>query len=281
MASLTDLRRGSSVIVRTLVMVALALVCLLPIYWMLVTGTVPTSELYRRKPLLFPNLDGFGAFVDVFRTSQMGRWLWNSFVIAFGTTALTLLIGVRAGYAMSRFRFRGRGVAGAALFVTQMLPEALLVVPIYALFSTVGLINKLEGLVLVNFAFVLPIVVWLVKSAVDGVPKELEEAAAVDGCPPAALHKLIVTPIIRPSIAAGAVLAFFSAWNEYLFAVTFSSSDRTTPASVGLASFIGEYQTQMNMVMAGSLMYALPAIAFFVILQRHVVSGLATGAVKG
>lgn len=259
----------------------LCVVCVFPVYWMFVTATLPTAELFRRTPQLWPDLGGLGVFGDLLSGTPMARWLLNSTLIALGTTVVSVALGVTCGYALSRVRFRGRGALGFALFVTQMLPEALLVIPLYAVFATLGLLNDLGGLVIVNAAFVLPIVAWMIKGAVDAVPFEIEEAARVDGCPRLAVLRFVVLPVMAPSVAAGAVLAFFAAWNEYLFAATFATDPSVQPTSVGLTTFIGEYSTPINVIMAGSLLYALPAVAFFMVLQRHVVSGLGAGAVKG
>lgn len=259
----------------------LCALCVFPVYWMFVTATLPTAQLFDRTPRLLPDLGNLSVFAYLLTNTPMAVWLLNSTLIALGTTIVSVSLGVTCGYAISRIRFRGRGVLGFALFVTQMLPEALLIVPLYAVFATVGLLNDLGGLVIVNAAFVLPIVAWMIKTAVDSVPAEIEESARVDGCPRLAILRFVVLPVIKPSVAAGAVLAFFAAWNEYLFAATFATDDAVKPTSVGLASFIGQYSTPMNVIMAGSLLYALPAIVFFILLQRHVVSGLGAGAVKG
>ncbi|WP_433502792.1 carbohydrate ABC transporter permease [Pseudonocardia halophobica] len=259
----------------------LCVLCVFPVYWMFVTATLPTARLFDRTPVFWPDLGNLSVFVDVVTQTPMAAWLLNSTLIAVGTTIVSVAFGVTCGYALSRIRFRGRGVLGFTLFVTQMLPEALLVVPLYAVFAAVGLLNDLGGLVIVNAAFVLPIVAWMIKGAVDAVPAEIEEAARVDGCPRLAVLRFVVLPVIKPSVAAAAVLAFFAAWNEYLFAATFATDDAVKPTSVGLTTFIGEYSTPINVVMAGSLLYALPAVVFFMLLQRHVVSGLGAGAVKG
>ncbi|MCE3551394.1 carbohydrate ABC transporter permease [Pseudonocardia sp. RS11V-5] len=273
--------RLASRLAKSVGILALCVVCVFPVYWMLVTATLPTADLFDRTPELLPRPGDLAVFGDLVSGTPMLRWLANSTIIALGTTVISVAFGVTCGYALSRTRFHGRGVLGFALFVTQMLPEALLVVPLYAVFAALGLLNDLGGLVIVNAAFVVPIIAWMIKGAVDGVPAEIEEAARVDGCPRLATLRFVVLPVIKPSVAAAAVLAFFSAWNEYLFAATFATADAVKPTSVGLTTFIGEFATPMNVVMAGSLLYALPAVVFFMLLQRHVVSGLGAGAVKG
>jgi multiple sugar transport system permease protein len=253
-----------------------------PVYWLFTTATHTTAELFGGHVQLLPDL---GRFFTSFKGAASGvpmlRWLTNSAVVAFGTTLLSLVIAILAAYALSRYRFRGKGVFGFALFATQMLPEALLVVPLYSIFLTFGLLDKLTGLVLSDTAFAMPVAVWILKSAMDGVPLEIEEAARVDGCPRYAMLTQIVLPLIAPSIAAAAVITFFDGWNEYLFANTFITDEHKWPASKGLASFIGEFVTPLNHVMAAALIFTLPAIIFFLFVQRRIVNGLTAGSVKG
>jgi multiple sugar transport system permease protein len=273
--NLGSVMRGLGVIV----LVALAG---FPVYWLFTTATHTTAELFGGHVRLLPDL---GRFFTSFKSAASGvpmlRWLTNSAVVAFGTTLLSLAIAILAAYALSRYRFRGKGVFGFALFATQMLPEALLVVPLYSLFLTFGLLDKLTGLVLSDTAFAMPVAVWILKSAMDGVPLEIEESARVDGCPRYAMLPQIVLPLIAPSIAAAAVITFFDGWNEYLFANTFITDEQKWPASKGLASFVGEFVTPLNHVMAAALMFTLPAIVFFLFVQRRIVSGLTAGSVKG
>lgn len=263
---------------------ALALLVLFagfPLYWMLNTALSPPAELYGANgQSWWVHLERIGHM-----TSAVGdgliRWITNSAVIAFGTTFLSLCMAVLAAYALSRFRFHGKGPMGFLLFITQMLPEALLIVPFFALFSALGLLNELGGLVLVNTAFAMPVAVWILKGAIDSVPLEIEEAARVDGCPRFGVLAMIVFPLIVPSLAAAAVIAFFEGWSEFLFANTFISDQDLWPASVGLSSFIGQFTTSLDTVMAAALLFSLPAIIFFLVVQRRLVSGLTTGSVKG
>ena len=256
-------------------------IALFPLYWMVNTSVLPTSAMFQQVPRLIPHLDTQGGYSDLLSSLPIVKWLSNSLVIAVGTTVLSLLIALFAAYALSRYRFRGKGALGFTLFATQMLPEALLLVPLYILFLGLGLLDNLAGLVLVNVTFVMPIAVWLLKGAIDSVPLEIEEAARVDGCSRLTIQISIVWPLILPSIAAAAVLVFFHAWNEYLIANTFILSQTNQPASVGLASLIGELTTPLNTVMSAALVYTLPALVFFLLVQRHIVSGLTSGSVKG
>lgn len=254
---------------------------LFPVYWMLVTSLTADRDLASFPPRLLPDLSLIGVYLEVLINSEILVWLGNSGVISIGTSICTIVLAFFAAYALSRYRFRGQSAFGFSLFATQMLPEALLVVPFYALFISLGLLNNLGGLVLAHTAFVMPVVVWLFKSAIDGIPVEVEESARIDGASSFSIITLVVAPLLTPTIAAGAIIAFFYGWDEYLFARTFITTEEARPASVGLAGFIGEYFIPINQVMAASAIYTLPAVLFFVLLQRYVVSGLVAGSVKG
>ncbi|MEU7695398.1 carbohydrate ABC transporter permease [Microbispora hainanensis] len=256
-------------------------VAVFPLYWMIVTALSSNSDLFAAKARLVPDFSHFGVFIDALAEGKALGWLRNSLVIAVGTTVLSIGLGIPLGYALSRFSFWGKAVVTVLLLFTQMLPEALMVVPLFSLFRRFGLLDSLGGLILVNSAFVLPIVALILKGAIDGIPRALEESARVDGARPLTVLTRINVPLIAPSIAATAVIAFFHAWNEYVFAVTFIFTPGKQPASVGIANFIGELGTPIQTVMAVAFMFTLPAVVFYLFAQRHVVAGMTAGAVKG
>ncbi|MEZ0490818.1 carbohydrate ABC transporter permease [Kineococcus sp. TBRC 1896] len=265
-----------------LVLVAVLVVAAgFPVYWMATTALSPSADLFSGTQSLWPQVQNTGGLIGSIGDIPILRWIGNSVFIAVGTTVLSLLLGAIGGYALSRYRFRGKGLVNFLLFMTQVLPEALLVVPLYAMFISLGLLNSMWGIVLANVGFALPVSTFILKSAMDSVPKELEESATVDGCPRFGSLTMIVLPLIAPSIAAAAVIAFFAGWNEFLFASTFLSDQSKWPISVGLASFIGQYDTPLASVMGSALVFSVPAVVFFLLVQRKIVSGLTAGAVKG
>ncbi|MFJ4254432.1 carbohydrate ABC transporter permease [Microbacterium sp. NPDC090003] len=259
----------------------LVVFCGFPVYWMLSTSLGTESSLYGGSQPLVPEVQNIGQWGGFLADIPIFRWLGNSFVIAAGTTVLSLVLATMAAYALSRYRFHGRGVAGFIFFSTQMLPEALIIVPLYAIFAGAGLLNSHWGLVLADTAFVMPVAMFIIKSGIDKIPYEIEESARIDGCSRLRILTTIVLPLIMPSIAAASVIAFFDGWNEFMFANTFISSSDLWPASVGLSSFLGQFYTPMNVVMFCALLFALPAIIFFLWAQRGIVSGLTAGSVKG
>lgn len=265
-------------IIAVLVVLGLAV---FPLYWMFVTALTPDAQLYGGGTSLLPDFGRLGVFGDVFADGQVVGWLFNSLIVAAGTTVLSVGLGIPLGYALSRFSFRGKLAVGLALLFTQMLPEALLVVPLFSIFRRFDLLNSLQGLILADTAFALPVVALILKGAIDGVPRELDEAVRVDGGRPFTVLSRVILPLIAPAVAASAVIAFFSAWNEYVFAVTFVFDKGLQPASVGVAGFIGEQDTSIQSIMAVALVFTLPAVAFYLFAQRYVVSGMTAGAVKG
>ena len=252
-----------------------------PIYWMAVTALSLNSELYSTGQVPWPQLSNLPVMIADLSQLPLLRWLVNTGIVAVGTTVLSLVLGALGGYALSRFRFQGKGIAGFLMFMTQVVPEALILVPLYAMFITLGLLNSLFGLVLANVGFSLPVAVFIIKGAIDAVPYEIEESAIVDNCPRISVLTMIILPTIAPSLAAAAVISFFAGWNEYLFAATFLMDTSLWPASVGLASFIGQYETPLSAVMSAALIFSIPAIAFFLLIQNKIVAGITAGAVKG
>ncbi|MDJ0376989.1 carbohydrate ABC transporter permease [Cryobacterium sp. PH31-L1] len=275
-------RRNLSIGVRTLLALALVILAGFPVFWMINTAMTPVGDLYANNQRIVPD---FSRTLNIFQVlvsdSPFLRWLGNSALVAGGTTMLSLLLACLAAYALSRYKFVGKGLMTFGFFATQMLPEALLIVPLYSMFMTLGLLNELYGLVLVNTAFAMPVAVFLLKSAMDTVPYEIEESARVDGCNALTILQVMFIPLIAPSLAAAAVITFFDGWNEYLFATTFIHDTANWVASTGLASFIGEFTTPLDMVFSGAIVFTIPAAIFFLLMQRKIVAGLTAGSVKG
>jgi multiple sugar transport system permease protein len=266
---------------RIVFVILMLLVAGFPFYWMFVTSLTPSSQLFASIPQFWPSWGEVGVYREAFVKIPVTTWLMNSLIVAAGTTVLSIALALYPAYALSRFEFTGKGVMGLSLFATQMLPEAMLVVPLYALFGQLQLLNTLTALVLANTAFTVPIVVWILKGAIDGVPEEIEEAACIDGCTQMEIVWRIILPLIAPTLAATAVIAFFHGWNEYVFAQTLVSSESLRTASVGLAGFVGELSTPIHTVMSIAVIYTLPAVVFYLFVQKYVVGGMTAGGVKG
>lgn len=275
------MRTPASHALRMALIMVLLSAALFPIYWMVVTSLTSSANLFADRPQMLPDpAQGFN-YAETFAKTGVLLWLKNSAIVAVGTMVLSILLAILPAYALSRFKFHGKGLLGFVLFATQMLPEAMLVVPLYAIFAKLLLLDTLGGLILANAAFTVPVITWILKGAIDGVPLEIEEAARIDGCSRLDIVLGIVLPVVAPTLAAASVIAFFHGWNEYVFAQTLILSQELRTASVGLASFVGELSTPIHTVMAIGVMYTLPAVAFYLMVQRYVVAGMTAGSVKG
>lgn len=267
-------RRGAATL-----LIALAL--LFPFYWMVITALQGEAAVMAFPPRLWPQEINLPAFFGVFSATKVGRWLLNTTVVAGAATLVVVPVAALTAYALSRFRNRAVSVTAVLIVVTQMMPPVLLLVPYFILFRELGLLNGLLGLVLANIAWTLPVSAWLMKSAFDSVPHELEEAAMIDGCGRFGAIIRIAVPLAAPGIAAAAVFAFISAWDEYFFARTLISNSDHWLVSVGLGSFTGDYSTSWQHVMAVATISTLPPAILFIMVQRAFIANLAQGGVKG
>jgi multiple sugar transport system permease protein len=251
-----------------------------PIYWMFNTSLAPQDQLYVYPPrIIHPNAT-LGAYTKIFAERPIARWMLNSLVVVVLTGTFSLAISVLAGYSLSRFRVRGSGSLGYVLLASRMLPTTLLVIPLFVFMSQARLINTLWSVVLANVTFIMPFATWMLKGYFDSIPRELEEAAYIDGTSRMGALWRITLPLAAPGVAATALYSAILAWDEYLFARTFLNTTSVWTISVGLGSFRGEYITYWNEVMAASLVGTLPIIVIFLLLERQLVGGLTAGAVK-
>ena len=261
--------------------IGVALLTVFPIYWMLVSTVQPSKYSMHYPPPLFPQEIAFGEFANLFENHPIARWLRNSFLIATMSMLLCTALTVPGAYALSRLRWRGRSWFGLFLLVTQMLPEILIIIPLYIIYRRLDALDSLPALALVDTAFALPICIWILKGVFDTIPSEVLDAAVVDGCNELSAIWRIVLPLSAPGLVAVATVAFFSAWNEFLFAVIMISSAELLPASVGLNTLKATAFTPVEQYMAAGLIFSILPVFFYLIMQRYIIAGLTAGAVKG
>lgn len=257
-----------------------AAVILVPVLWMISAGLRPIKEILSYPPALLPKMLTFRYFARIFATPTYRHYFVNSTVLAVATLVVALALGALAAYGFSRYRFPGSKAVLTGILALLMLPRVTLIVPYFRLAHLAGLYDTLPGLIAVNTAFVLPMSTWLLKGYFDSLPEELEEAAMVDGCVRWQALWKIVLPLAVPGLIGVGTFAFVGSWNEYLLAVVLTETPRAQTLTVGLAAFFGEYVRDWNGIMALSTIATLPLVAIFVFLQRWVVHGLSSGAIK-
>jgi len=259
----------------------IGLFSLFPTAWMLTTALKRPDETFT-SPLRWidfsPTLDNFARMWTI---QPFARYFLNSAIVSVSTTAVAVVVAILAGYGFSRFRFRGDRLCMFLILITQLFPGVLLIIPYFMVASAWGLFNTYAGLILAYVSFALPFCVWMLKGFFDSIPRELDEAALVDGCSRFRAFLRVVLPGAAPGIGATALFSFFLAWTEFLFALCLTSSQSMFPVTVGIASNIGQYRILWNELMASALMSSLPAIVVFLALERHFVAVLTSGAVKG
>ena len=267
--------------------VLVALVTLFPIFWMISTAFKPSQEIYSLTPHLLPAHPTLGNFSAVMsgQASGIGSvWLFfrNSLLVTLSTVVLASLISLLASIAVARFRFRFRASYLIMLLVVQMIPGQALIIALFLDFNRLNLLQSLPGLVLVYAAQALPVSIWMLRNFVATVPRELEEAAAVDGAGSLRIFWRILFPLVAPGLIATSIFSFITAYNEFIVALTFlgqAHSDYTLPIYV--TYFFTRGGAQWGPIMAASTLYTIPVVVFFLIVQRRMTSGLVAGAVKG
>jgi multiple sugar transport system permease protein len=277
-------RRGLSWAGRPAIYVAVAVwitATVGPYLIMLLTSLTPQSQLVAAGSSMLPKHPTLAAYGELFAKTPFPQYLANSVVTALFTVAFSLLIAMTAAISLSRFRFRGRSAVLTSLLVAQLFPAVLLVIPLEVELRTMGLLDSHWGLVLVYSTFATPFATFLLKSFLDGLPRELDEAATIDGCSPLQMIWHILLPLMRPGLTASGTYIFIFAWNEFLYALTFTQTTAAQTIPVGLSMFIGEYQIRWDLLTAGGVLAALPVLIGFMLVQKQLVSGLTAGAVKG
>jgi multiple sugar transport system permease protein len=266
---------------RAIAMIAAAVWCVAPFGWQLLTSLKPLGELYQVPPTLWPFAPSTDAYTQVFSARPFHRYLFNSVVVAGATTAIVLLLGGLAGYALARLRFPGRRAIRWAILMVAMFPPIGLVSPLFALFDRLGLLDTYAALILPYTVFSLPLGTWILASYFAQLPREIEEAALVDGCSRAQALWKILLPLAGPGLATAGILVFIYAWNEFLFALAFTSSDAARTVPVAIALFPGLHEFPWGEIAAASILVTAPVILLVAILQRRIVHGLTVGAVTG
>lgn len=249
---------------------------LIPFYWMLVFAFRP-----RGSSSLLPWPITFDNFATVWNDLSFALFFRNSLMVGVASLVMTTVVALAGGYALARYDFRGRKLFMIGMLCTQFIPGAMMLIPLFEIFRTLGLVNSLWSLVIAETVFQLPLSLILISGFIGNVPVELEQAAWVDGCGRLRGFFAVVLPLLRPALVAVGSFAFIHSWNNFLFALMFVNEQEKFTVPVGLAYTLGEFSVDFGALAAGGVVAAVPVVLVFAVIQRYLVQGLSAGAVKG
>ncbi|GAA2789500.1 carbohydrate ABC transporter permease [Crossiella cryophila] len=252
-----------------------------PTYWMINSSLRPSNANLTTEYDLFPTSITFDNFVTAVTRPGFTNFLTNSLIVAVGAMLCAVAAGILAAIPLCRLRFRGRRGFVLLVLIAQLAPLEALLIPMYLLMRDVGLLNMLPALLLVNVATTLPFTIWTLRGFVNGIPVDLEEAAMVDGCSRWGAFRRVTLPLLGPALVSTSVFSFITAWNEFLFALVLMRDQSNQTLPVWLSTFSTVFGTDWGGTMAASVVFALPVLIYFLIVQRNLVAGNTAGAVKG
>jgi len=248
---------------------------------MVSTAFKTTEETYTSPPLWIPHHPTIKNFLYIVKRGAFLTYFRNSVIVAVSTTVISIILSSLAGYSFSRFKFFGGHSLLLLFLITQMFPSALLIIHLFQIIKFLKLLNTLYALILSHVTFSLPLCTWLMKGFFDQIPRELEEAAMIDGCSRISAMIRVIFPLAFPGIIAASIFSYIGSWDEFVFALTFTSSDEVRTLPIGLQRFIGSYEIYWNHLGAASVLTTIPVIILFLFIQKYMVKGLTAGSVKG
>jgi N,N'-diacetylchitobiose transport system permease protein len=256
-----------------------------PVYWMVTTAFKSSEQIFTTDFIPFPTDPTLDHVKRVFTEGVAGHSIWryllNSSIVALGTVLIGAVFSLLAATAVARFRFRGRASFLVLLLIVQMVPGEALLIPLFIMVRRAGLYDQLFGLIVVNIAMTLPFAIWMLRTFVAAVPRELEEAAWIDGASRFTTFWRVLFPLVAPGLVATSIFSFITAWNEFVFALTLINDQGSYTMPVALRYFVSQRSVDWGGIMAASTLMTIPVLAFFLLVQRRMVSGLVAGAVKG
>ncbi|MFE7513999.1 sugar ABC transporter permease [Streptomyces sp. NPDC057540] len=261
-----------------LTLIAASVIAVFPVLWVLLTSLKPakfatTTDFFKETT--------FENYTNLLNDTPFLTWFGNSLLVAGLTTVVGVFISATTGYAVSRFRFPGKRGLMWTLLITQMFPVAVLIVPIYNIMASMGLLNQPAGLVITYLTIAVPFCAWMMKGFFDTIPREIDESGYVDGLTPFGTFWRLILPLAKPGIAVTAFYSFITAWGEVAYASAFMVGDENLTLAGGLQKFVNQYGAQWGPMAAASVLIAVPAAVVFLFAQRHLVTGMSAGAVKG
>jgi ABC-type glycerol-3-phosphate transport system permease component len=270
------LRRAPLYVAVTIICV----VCLFPFAWMLLTSVKPNSDIFTATPKFFTTDPDWSRYSSLWAT-EFPRNFLNSLIAAVGTTVVGIAIAATAGYALARFRIPMRRYLLVVVLMVQMIPQVVLVIPLFIMIRSAHLLNNYAGLILCYLPLTISLGIWMMRSFFMSIPAEMEEAALTDGASRLGAFFRIALPLAWPGLSASAIYAFITSWNELMFALTIMQNSSMQTLPVALNQYFATYYNNWGGVMAASVIFSAPVIAFFLLVQRRLVQGMVVGAIKG
>ena len=262
------------------VLLTMTFLIIVPVLWIISTSLKSEDAIWDTPIEIIPSEPTLHNFKNLWSTHPFLQYLENSLIVVCSSTLISVAISTFAGYGISRFKFRGRGMYMSFLLATQLFPSIMLLIPYYKIFMTLGLIDNITALVITYVSFTIPFCTWMMRGYFAGISKDLDQAASIDGAGRIRVFTSVILPIAWPGVAATAIYAFIAGWNEYLFAMAFINTDTHKTVSLGIGQLIGEYRILWGELMAGALYALIPMAVIFIFFNRYLVSGLSAGAVK-
>ena len=268
-------------ILKIIGLVLILFIALFPLFWMFITSGKSMTELLKIPVTLWPEKFSFASYYEVWIRKPFPKYIINSLKISIVATVLGMLVSSMAAYGFAKFRFPFKRVILMFVLVAQMFPSTSIIIPLFSTYRSYGLYDTHVGLMLLYTTISLAFSIWMMYGYFRGVPKELEEAARIDGCGPFKIFTNVILPISKPGIAAVGVYSFMCAWNEYLYSLILLTSEDRYTISIGLSRFITEFGTYWNQMGAASIIVTIPTLLIFLLLGKNLIEGLTAGAVKG
>ena len=272
-----SIRAGANAVI----VAAIAVVILFPLYWLFATSVKPSDEIFAAPPTLFPHSWSWDHYRSVFRTSEIPTYFYNSILITAVSVAVILAVASFAAYSMTRYQFKGKVAFFTIILFAQVMPITTLIVPLYMMWGKLDLLNTYSSIILTYCSILLPMAIWLLTGYFKGIPKDIDEAAKIDGCSSLGILLRMVLPLARSGLVAVGLTVCITVWQEIMISMTFVSTDamRTLPA--GINSFITKSGIQWGPLNASGIVTTLPVLIIFILFQKALVKGLTAGATKG
>jgi multiple sugar transport system permease protein len=274
-------RRRLEIGLKVFLAVLILVPTLFPVIWIVISSMKTNLETHTVPVTLLPANWSLEAYEQIFERRNFGRYMSNAMIVALFTTAWGVIVAAWSGYGFARYDFRYKAAVMAFVLIAQSFPRILLVIPYFQFSNRFGLTDTYAGLILAYSTFIQPLCLWIMKEYFEQIPRDLDEAAMVDGASPYRAFWDVILPLARPALGATAIIAFLTAWNEYEFALVLTTTERVRTISVAIASLIGEFTTEWNQVMAAAAVGTVPVIIVFIFFQRQLMQGMMGGAIKG